>query len=110
MSSEINSALRREVIALKHNGPTMSENLAYACFACNPAKGTDIASIDPQTGLLTSLYNPRTQIWHQHFRFNGPVIEPLTAEGRVTVFLLKMNATTDRREDRLADARRRSSR
>lgn len=26
-----------------------------------------------------------------HFRFNGPLIEPLTPEGRVTVALLKIN-------------------
>ncbi len=30
-------------------------------------------------------------MWAEHFRFNGPVIQPLTAEGRVTVFLLRLN-------------------
>jgi hypothetical protein len=79
------------VIAIKHGGQTESENLAYACFDCNRAKGSDIASIDPDTGRLTSLYSPRTSIWGEHFRFNGPVIEPRTATGRVTVRLLKMN-------------------
>jgi hypothetical protein len=79
------------IIALKHRGKTTSSNLAYACFECNRAKGSDIASLDPATGKLTALYNPRTQPWTDHFRFNGPVIEPLTPEGRVTVALLKLN-------------------
>ena len=79
------------IIAIKHGGPTTSENLAYACFDCNRAKGSDIASIDPGTGALTALYSPRTQRWSEHLRFNGPVIEALTATGRVTVRLLKLN-------------------
>lgn len=80
------------IIALKHAGPTIAENLAYSCFDCNRAKGSDIASLDPDTGVLTPLFHPRTQVWSDHFRFNGPVIEPLTAVGRVTIFLLRLNA------------------
>lgn len=79
------------IIALKHGGETSSANLAYACFECNRAKGSNIASLDPATGALAPLFNPRTHVWSEHFRFNGPVIEPLTAEGRVTVFLLHLN-------------------
>jgi hypothetical protein len=41
------------IIALKHGGPTIAENLAYSCFDCNRAKGSDIASLDPiQVSLL----------------------------------------------------------
>ena len=79
------------IIALKHGGPTASGNLAYACFDCNRAKGSDIASIDPDTGDLTALYSPRTQQWSDHFRLNGPVIEARTACGRVTIHVLKLN-------------------
>jgi hypothetical protein len=79
------------IIAIKHGGPTASENLAYACFDCNRAKGSDIASIDPDTGTLTPLFSPRSQVWSEHFRYNGPVIEARTAIGRVTVRLLRMN-------------------
>jgi len=79
------------IIALKHGGKTVSNNLAYACFECNRAKGSDIASLDPATGGLTPLYNPRTQQWTEHFRLNGPIIEPITPEGRVTVALLRLN-------------------
>lgn len=79
------------IIATKHRGTTTKNNLAYACFDCNRAKGSDLASLDPETGALTALYNPRTQQWTDHFQFNGPVIEPLTPEGRVTGALLKLN-------------------
>jgi hypothetical protein len=30
-------------------------------------------------------------VWTEYFRLNGPVIEPRTAIGRVTVRLLRMN-------------------
>jgi hypothetical protein len=79
------------IIALKHRGQTTSENLAYACFECNRAKGSNIASLDPVTSALEPLFDPRTQAWSEHFRFNGSVIEPLTAVGRVTAFLLRFN-------------------
>jgi hypothetical protein len=79
------------VIAFKHGGPTTGENLAYACFDCNRAKGSDIASIDPDTGILTPLFSPRTDAWSEHFRHNGPVIEARTAIGRVAVRVLRMN-------------------
>ena len=41
------------VIAVKHGGQTIEENLALCCALCNRYKGSDIASIDPETGLLT---------------------------------------------------------
>ena len=40
---------------------------------------------------MTALFNPREQKWKEHFELKGAVIEPLTPEGRITVFLLKMN-------------------
>lgn len=79
------------IIAIKHGGPTTSENLAYACFDCNRSKGSDIASLDPETGDLTPLFSPRTQLWSDHFRFNGPVIAARTGVGRVTERLLRLN-------------------
>lgn len=80
------------IIAIRHGGKAEESNLAWACGACNRLKGSDIASIDPLTGRAALLFNPRTQKWSRHFRLNGPAIEPLTASGRVTVFLLQMNS------------------
>ena len=63
------------------------------CSLCNQAKGSDIASIDSETGDVIRLYNPRQDRWQENFQIeesNG-VIYPLTAIGRVTVQLLKIN-------------------
>lgn len=79
------------VRAEKHGGATTSENLALSCSNCNGFKGSDIGSIDPQTDNLVPLFNPRRQVWSEHFRLDGAKIEPLTPEGRVTVFLLRLN-------------------
>lgn len=72
------------LIALKHGGETSSANLVLACFDCNHFKGSDIASLDPQTGELVALFNPRTQKWSEHFQLNGCRIVGLTATGRAT--------------------------
>lgn len=80
------------IIARKHRGQTVEGNLALACPFCNQAKGTDLASLDPDSGTLTALYNPRLQRWSEHFSVDGAEIRGLTATGRVTVTLLQFNA------------------
>jgi hypothetical protein len=81
------------IVAVKHGGLTCSENLAYSCAVCNRAKGTDIASLAPETQALTRLFNPRTDHWGEHFRFDpdSSLIESLTEIGRVTARLLGFN-------------------
>ena len=79
------------VIAVKHGGQTVVENLALCCAVCNRFKGSDIASIDPDTGQLTPLFHPRLDSWDDHYEFRNGEILGLTATGRVTVRLLRMN-------------------
>ena len=79
------------IVAEKHGGATTADNLALACPYCNRFKGTDLGSIDPETGQLTSFFNPRTQRWVDHFRLDGALIVPLPPEGRVTVAILQLN-------------------
>lgn len=79
------------IISEKHDGTTSADNLCLSCPECNAYKGSDIGSIDRNTGLLTPLFNPRTQRWTDHFRLEEAQIIPLTAESRVTVFLLRLN-------------------
>src|ERR1700689_2087305 len=57
------------VIAIKHGGQAVAENLALCCTVCNRFKGSDIASIDPETGQLTPLFHPRLDRWSDHFEF-----------------------------------------
>jgi hypothetical protein len=79
------------IIARKHRGLTNADNLALSCFACNRHKGSDLASFDPLTNELTLLFNPRTQIWDEHFQLAEGYIIGKTAIGRTTVFLFNMN-------------------
>jgi 5-methylcytosine-specific restriction endonuclease McrA len=79
------------VIAEKHGGPTEAGNLALACALCNGFKGSDLASIDAESGAIVPLFNPRRDRWTEHFRLEAGRIEPLTASGRATVRLLQLN-------------------
>jgi len=79
------------IVSLKHRGPTHEDNLAWACLVCNRFKGSDLASIDLESGLIVRLFSPRTDIWSEHFRLQNGVIVPLTAIGRVTEYLLRLN-------------------
>src|SRR5687768_6662190 len=82
------------VIALKHGGATVADNLAYACAFCNRFKGTDIASLSPTTGALCRLFNPRTDRWADHFALDadGCSIRTLTEVGEVTARILGFNS------------------
>ena len=79
------------LIAIEHSGQTISENLALACQLCNRYKGSDLATIDPAEGKIVPLFNPRTQIWSEHFELAGAQILGLTSTGRATVELLRLN-------------------
>jgi hypothetical protein len=79
------------VIATKHRGETVSENLAWACFSCNLRKGPNIAGRDPETGKLTRLFNPRADRWSEHFRWLGAHLVGISDVGRTTVDVLTIN-------------------
>lgn len=38
------------IIAIKHGGQTVADNLALSCLACNRHKGSDFATIDVRNG------------------------------------------------------------
>jgi hypothetical protein len=79
------------IIARKHRGPTIASNLALACFACNHHMGPNIAGLDPATGKLCRLFNPRRHKWEWHFRWDGAVLIGRTPIGRTTVVVLEVN-------------------
>jgi HNH endonuclease len=82
------------ICAEKHSGATALENLCLSCFDCNRHKGSDLCSLDVDSGEIVALFHPRQHIWKEHFRLQGAVIEPLTSTGRVTVHLLDVNQDT----------------
>lgn len=80
------------IIATKHGGASEEANLAWTCFLCNRAKGSDIASVDSQTGEIVRLFSPRTDAWHEHFELQpDAIIRGKTPVGRATTSLLKFN-------------------
>jgi hypothetical protein len=79
------------IVAEQHRGQTVLENLAFACFHCNRLKGPNLSSVDPSSGQLIRLFNPRTDVWAEHFRNEGAQIVSLTAIGRATAELLRLN-------------------
>ena len=87
------------IIAIAHGGDTAEKNLALSCIRCNLYKGSNIAAADPLTNDPTFLFHPRRHNWDEHFLLSGAVIEPLTPEGRATVFVLRLN-DSDRIEQR----------
>jgi hypothetical protein len=79
------------IISRQQRGPTVAENLALGCFFCNSYKGPNIAAINPQTGRIVRLFNPRKDRWNRHFTWNGPILVGRTHTGRVTITLLEIN-------------------
>ncbi|MEW5941189.1 MAG: HNH endonuclease signature motif containing protein [Chloroflexota bacterium] len=74
-------------------GLTEEENLWLACSLCNDHKADRIAALDPETGEVVRLFNPRFQDWNAHFAWSetGESIFGRTATGRATVLALNLN-------------------
>ncbi|VAW31369.1 hypothetical protein MNBD_CHLOROFLEXI01-1522 [hydrothermal vent metagenome] len=87
------SFVYEHIIPVVKGGETHLNNLCYACGGCNGHKYTKTESIDPVSKLVVSLYNPRTQNWHEHFGWGDDYLHVigLTPTGRATVLALKMN-------------------
>jgi hypothetical protein len=80
------------VIARQHGGVSDDGNLALACHHCNLHKGPNLSGIDPDTGVINTLFHPRQQRWSEHFLLADAVIRGLTPTGRASVVVLAMNA------------------
>jgi hypothetical protein len=79
------------VVPRAAGGPTVAENLALACVSCSLRKWAKQTAPDPESGEAVPLFNPRTQVWAEHFRWEGERIVPLTPTGRATVAALALN-------------------
>jgi len=79
------------VIPRKRGGFTVADNLALANFFCNNRKGPNLSGIDPETGEVVQLFDPRRQRWDRHFRWVNYRVVGRTKSGRATVVVLEMN-------------------
>jgi hypothetical protein len=75
-------------------GLATAENLCLACSHCNIAKGDRSAAVDPRTGRQVRLFNPRVDLWDEHFRWSQDWARLIgrTPTGRATIVALAMNA------------------
>ncbi|MCP5100231.1 MAG: HNH endonuclease [Chloroflexi bacterium] len=85
------------IIPLAKDGTSDESNLWLACPICNAHKGSQTSYVDPDTGQTVSLFDPRRQIWHDHFEWSedGLRIVGRTATGRATVVALKLSDDPD---------------
>jgi len=79
------------VVPRTAGGATTEDNLALACVSCSLRKWARQSARDPESGEESPLFNPRTQDWIEHFRWDGERVVALTAIGRATVAALAMN-------------------
>lgn len=81
------------IIPRAAGGGDDESNLWLACRLCNNHKSTQMESLDPVSGNIVRLFNPREDDWSAHFdwREDGMRIIGLTAIGRGTVIALQLN-------------------
>ena len=74
-------------------GSNTEDNLCLACELCNQYKWTQTEGLDPESGKLVSLFNPRNQKWKEHFAWNLNEVEMIgiTDCGRATIEALRLN-------------------
>ncbi len=84
------------IIPEVRGGLTEENNLWLACSLCNDSKGDRILALDPVSGAVERLFDPRRQFWKEHFRWTdeGDRIVGMTATGRATVAALNLNRPT----------------
>jgi hypothetical protein len=82
------------IIPVVSGGETTPENLALACVSCSLRKGARQNLEDSETGEMVSIFNPRKQVWKEHFAWSGVQVVGLTATGRATVQALDLNRAT----------------
>ena len=81
------------LLPVARGGETTRTNLWLACRRCNEFRGARTEALDPTTGIVAPLFNPRTQSWSAHFIWSDDSTEiiGLTPTGRATVSALRLN-------------------
>ena len=95
-----------QAMHIEHINPSGGDgldNLCLSCPSCNLSKAQAVRSIDPETKQEVWLFNPRTQLWNEHFIWSVTTtrLVGLSAIGRATIERLKIN------QDRVLHARQR---
>lgn len=79
------------IVPQSAGGSDDATNLALACPSCNLGKSSRQTAPDPETTDEVPLFNPRTDRWAEHFRWDDRRVVGLTPSGRATVAGLNLN-------------------
>lgn len=84
------------IFPISLGGSNELDNLALACSGCNGRKYNKLTELDPLTGQLVPLFNPRQEKWDYHFTWNNDftMVIGLTGTGRATLNALDMNRSS----------------
>ena len=82
---------------IAHGGTNDEANLWLACPLCNGHKSDKIIGLDRESNSEVPLFNPRTQIWSDHFQWDDDGVHILgkTPIGRATVTALHLSDDPD---------------
>lgn len=74
-------------------GNSTPDNLALACQGCNNHKYNKTHALDLVTGERVALFNPRRQVWSEHFAWSDDccLVVGISPVGRATVEALRLN-------------------
>jgi HNH endonuclease len=83
-------------------------NLALACRRCNERRYNFVAGVDPETQEVVPIFNPRREIWEEHFVWlgGGVILQGVTPTGRATCIRLDLNDMRYPEEDSIRVTRR----
>jgi hypothetical protein len=81
------------VLPQSAGGSDEVDNLALACRNCNERRGNRLEGRDPETQAVVSLFNPRRDLWAEHFAWDATRLRIVgrTPRGRATVEILDLN-------------------
>jgi hypothetical protein len=81
------------ILPIAKNGSSELANLALSCLGCNYHKSTKTEILELISQKITTLFDPRTMMWHDHFVWDETAIIIIgkTAIGRATIQALKLN-------------------
>ncbi len=79
------------IIPRSRGGPSQLDNLAWACPSCNLHKSNRVEVPSSERGEVVPLFQPRTDNWRDHFRWEGYHIVAQSSVGQATIEALGLN-------------------
>lgn len=85
------------IVPIAKGGTHDESNLWLACPLCNGHKSDKTEACDPETQKVLPLFNPRLQVWSEHFCWSddGTRVIGITPIGRATVAALCLDSDVD---------------